>query len=308
MNNYCFSEKNVLLTVRCTPVIKWVNIPILRFGNKIEFSHLNAKVKDCKGTFIYNPPVDTIPISGGIQPFKVTFTPNDATIYDTVDLTIDMDVIPKLKPIITWKPLNVSYGEEITFINALNATCDQKGTWKFEGSGIIMLKDENGDRYGDGIFFCATFLFLICIFQFDLRAFSPLRFCLDYGAMVKLKTCHNKHYRHHHPTRPQGKENNSKHPLLHLTHAIIACSSLDKHLDLPPLPPPPPLPLPHHHPHSKVFLDLDLHVLLDSHPLIYGHDVIVSISCLIFLARNQRHLHNLMKLINYINPRVITLI
>ena len=143
-SNYTFNTAESSITVRCKPTIVWTNVPIIRFGNAVEEKHLNATVAECTGLFVYEPVVGVVPVSGGKQEFKVVFTPDDLTLYDVMDLTITVDVEPKLKPNLSWDSKPVSYGTPIGLDNVLNATTDQEGYWEYEGSGVFVTKDQSG--------------------------------------------------------------------------------------------------------------------------------------------------------------------
>lgn len=147
--NYTCAESEVTITIRCVPAVIWDNFPLLRYGNPIEKFHQMASCDDCTGTFAYTPELGVVPISGGEQNFSVLFTPNDPTVYDTVEHILPVNIVNKLQPEILWEPLPVFYGTEINFSNGLNATCDQKGRWVYEGSGILIDRDEKGMRQGD---------------------------------------------------------------------------------------------------------------------------------------------------------------
>ena len=136
MDNYTLAEASVTQTVRCKPKIKWSNVPILRIGNIISEQHLCARCSDCSGNFQYDPCVGEEANAGGKRTFRVVFTPDDNTIYDTVEHKIVIDVLPKLQPQLTWDPPVVSYGNMLTAENALCCTSDQPGYFVYDGDGV----------------------------------------------------------------------------------------------------------------------------------------------------------------------------
>jgi hypothetical protein len=148
INNYTFAEAEVVLTVRCHPIIRWEHFPILRFGNPIEKQHLSAICTDCSGTFAYDPPLGHIPISGGEQNFTVIFTPTDRTVYDIAEFVLPVNIINKLQPVIQWEPKPVYFGTEFNQKNAFNAVSDQRGYWEYVGAGIHVQVTEDGQRVG----------------------------------------------------------------------------------------------------------------------------------------------------------------
>jgi hypothetical protein len=135
-DNYSLAEHTVVQTVRCKPTIKWAKVPVLRIGNMILKKHLCAKCSDCKGEYVYDPPVDTRADAGGERTFTVTLLPFDQTIYDVVTYSIVIDVVPKLKPELTWDAPVIAFGNRLSKENALCCRSDKPGYFTYAGDGV----------------------------------------------------------------------------------------------------------------------------------------------------------------------------
>lgn len=146
LDNYEFSEATARLTVRCKPRVKWEELPIVRVGNPLTEEILCAYCKECTGVFIYDPPLGYVTEREGVQDFKVEFVPDDESIFDRVHVTINIEVIQKLNPSLSWEPANVVYGNVLSAENALSAVAEEglEGRWVYKGEGIGQPKDQKG--------------------------------------------------------------------------------------------------------------------------------------------------------------------
>jgi len=132
--------KTVLITVnKATPIVTW-NTPLpIKVIVPLTVTQLNATA-NVPGTFTYTPPSGTTFASAGTYPLSVSFTPTDASNYNTVPSTqVQLDVNSKDNPIITWaSPTTITYGT-ILSSTQLNATANVPGTFVYTpASGTLL--------------------------------------------------------------------------------------------------------------------------------------------------------------------------
>jgi formylglycine-generating enzyme required for sulfatase activity len=77
--------------IKKDPVITWANPADIELGTVLSTTQLNATA-DVPGTFVYIPPVGTNLKEGQNQDLKVDFTPNDVVKYNTVSITVKINV------------------------------------------------------------------------------------------------------------------------------------------------------------------------------------------------------------------------
>jgi len=94
--NYGTATKSVNLTVnKATPVISWSTPADIVYGTALSASQLNATA-NVAGTFAYSPVLGTVLNVGSWQVLTLTFTPTDASNYDTATKTVNLTVNVKI--------------------------------------------------------------------------------------------------------------------------------------------------------------------------------------------------------------------
>ena len=112
------------------PIITWANPADIYYGQILDSTQLNATA-DIPGTFVYMPALGAKLNIGANQILKVSFTPTNPTVYDTVSKVVMINVITKKIPIITWaNPADIYYGK-ILDSTQLNATADVPGAFVY---------------------------------------------------------------------------------------------------------------------------------------------------------------------------------
>jgi hypothetical protein len=138
--NYSTATKTASIVVtKTTPVITWSNPADIVSGTALSTTQLNATAS-VAGTFVYTPASGSKP-NAGTQTLSVTFTPTDATNYNTATKSVVINVLDNTKtnPVITWtNPANIAYG---TLLSAtqLNATADVAGAFVFTPASGVQL-------------------------------------------------------------------------------------------------------------------------------------------------------------------------
>jgi len=130
-NNYDFSYLNGTLAIgKATPAIAWSNPADIRTGSALGDTQLNATAP-VPGSFAYSPVAGTLLPVGLGQPLTVTFTPNDAADYSTATSSVQINVVPKTVPAITWTtPAAIGYGTALS-ATQLNAAASTPGTFAY---------------------------------------------------------------------------------------------------------------------------------------------------------------------------------
>ena len=127
--DYNTATTTVALTVnKTTPTITWAAPSSIAYGTALGASQLNATTS-VPGTFTYMPAAGTV-LTSGSQTLSVTFTPTDATDYNTATGTVALTV-NKTTPTITWAaPSSIAYGTALG-ASQLNATASVPGTFTY---------------------------------------------------------------------------------------------------------------------------------------------------------------------------------
>jgi hypothetical protein len=107
--NYNGASANVSLTVtRAASTISWSNPAGIVYGTALSGTQLNATA-NVPGTFAYSPAAGTV-LGGGPQGLSVTFTPADATNYESSSAAVSIAIAPAALTLQTNNATKV-YGE-----------------------------------------------------------------------------------------------------------------------------------------------------------------------------------------------------
>jgi hypothetical protein len=119
--DYNSSTGSVTLTVnKATPTITWTAPSAITYGTALSATQLNASSGGVAGSFAYSPVTGTV-LGAGSQTLNATFTPTDATDYNTNTGSVTLTV-NKVTPTITWAtPSTITYGTGLSSTQ-LNAT------------------------------------------------------------------------------------------------------------------------------------------------------------------------------------------
>lgn len=124
------SCKNEEIISKKSPTVKWENPTDIYYGTLLSSTQLNATA-DVEGKFEYTPALGTKLNVGNAQILKTLFTPNDFALNDTVSKTVQINVLSKRIPIITWEnPADIG-SETLISATQLNATADVPGTFEY---------------------------------------------------------------------------------------------------------------------------------------------------------------------------------
>jgi hypothetical protein len=112
--------------LKATPVITWANPADITYGTILDSSQLDASAS-VPGNFVYTPAAGSVLNAGAGQTVSVTFTPTDATAYNSVTQTVTLNVL-KATANVTLGSLSQTYtgGPE-----SATATTDATGTSTF---------------------------------------------------------------------------------------------------------------------------------------------------------------------------------
>lgn len=123
--NYNSTSKAVTLTVnKAAPVLIWTNPAPITYGTPITSTQLNATA-NVAGLFAYSPGAGTV-LQAGTQLLTVTFTPTDATDYNSVTQSAQVQV-NKANPVLSWTtPDPITFGVPLSSLQ-LNATASGVG-------------------------------------------------------------------------------------------------------------------------------------------------------------------------------------
>jgi PKD repeat protein len=136
--NYSSSTNSVTLTVnKATPTITWNNPADITNGTALSGIQLNA-IGSVLGSFVYNPISGTI-LAIGTHTLDTTFTPTDSANYTTATDSVQINVISKSVPTITWvNPSPIIYGTALSGTQ-LNAESSVPGSLTYNpASGVIL--------------------------------------------------------------------------------------------------------------------------------------------------------------------------
>ncbi len=135
--DYTTSAPSVTLVVNVvTPAICWPTPGTIPYGTTLGVSQLDAS-SPVAGTFAYSPAAGTI-LTAGSQTLSVTFTPNDATDYNSATATVKLTV-GVAKPAINWAaPAPIAYGTTLS-ATQLDASSPVAGTFVYSpASGTVL--------------------------------------------------------------------------------------------------------------------------------------------------------------------------
>jgi hypothetical protein len=121
---------------KLTPVITWATPVAITYGTALNATQFDATAS-VPGTFAYTPPSGTV-LTAGAQTLSATFTPTDATDYNTAATTVSLTV-NKATPVITWAtPAAITYGTVLS-ATQLDATASVPGTFAYTPlSGTVL--------------------------------------------------------------------------------------------------------------------------------------------------------------------------
>jgi hypothetical protein len=127
--HYTTATVSANLTVnKATPAIAWATPAAINYGTALTSAQLNATAS-AAGSFVYSPAAGTTP-APGTDSLSVTFTPTDATDYNTATASVSLTVT-KATPTITWPtPTAITYGTALSSAQ-LNATASVAGTFAY---------------------------------------------------------------------------------------------------------------------------------------------------------------------------------
>jgi gliding motility-associated-like protein len=144
-NNYNSVNNTIVqLTVnKATPVITWPTPAAITFGTPLGTAQLNASANTI-GTFVYSPATGTVLNAGANQSLSVSFTPIDATNFNSVPATTVQITVNKATPVITWNaPAAIVFGTALG-ATQLNASANTTGTFTYTpASGTILNAGSN---------------------------------------------------------------------------------------------------------------------------------------------------------------------
>ena len=112
-------------------VTDWPTASDITYGDQLSVSVLSGGTSDVSGTFTFDNP--TFAPNAGTYTADVTFTPDDATNYNTVSGTVDVNV-NMADPIITDWPTasDITYGDQLSVSVLSGGTSDVSGTFTFD--------------------------------------------------------------------------------------------------------------------------------------------------------------------------------
>ena len=134
---YVAATATVTLTVNpATPGVSWSAPAAIPYGTALSATQLDAS-SPIAGTFAYSPAAGAI-LTAGWQTLSVTFTPTDATDYNSATATVKLDV-SAAKPAITWAtPAPIASGTALS-ATQLNASSPPAGTFVYTpASGTVL--------------------------------------------------------------------------------------------------------------------------------------------------------------------------
>jgi len=143
INNYNVKDKVVQINVlKANPVIIWSNPSDISYGTPLGTTQLNATA-NIPGLFTYNPALGAILNAGANQNLAVSFSPIDTVNYNSVNKTVNINVI-KANPVTNWPyPANIIYGTALG-ATQLNASASVPGTWVYTpATGAVLNAGNN---------------------------------------------------------------------------------------------------------------------------------------------------------------------
>ena len=127
--DYNAATTSVSITVaKAKPTITWATPASITYGTLLNATQLNATA-NTPGTFVYSPAAGALE-STGIDPLTVTFTPTDATDYNTATATVQLSVTQAV-PVVSWAtPASINSSTPLTSAQ-LNATANVAGSFAY---------------------------------------------------------------------------------------------------------------------------------------------------------------------------------
>ena len=113
---------------KSSPTISWAAPPAITYGTALGATQLNA-TSSVAGSFAYVPAAGTL-LKAGSQALSVTFTPTDATDYNTATAAVTLAVNPATPALIWAPPSAITYGTALG-ATQLNATSPIPGTFAY---------------------------------------------------------------------------------------------------------------------------------------------------------------------------------
>ncbi|WP_215734181.1 beta strand repeat-containing protein, partial [Geobacter grbiciae] len=136
---YTTATATTTLTVnKATPTITWATPASVPVGTALSSTQLNATASTA-GSFAYTPVSGTVLTTAGAQTLSATFTPTDTTNYNGASASVNLSVVAKQVPAITWAaPAAITYGTALSAAQ-LNATAGVPGTYTYTPAGGTVL-------------------------------------------------------------------------------------------------------------------------------------------------------------------------
>lgn len=111
------------------PAVTWETPDPIAFGTRLSAEQLNAS-SPVAGSFTYTPDINTLLEVGDAQTLMAVFTPEDTATFNTITVSVTLDVV-KAIPEITWRSPNpIVAGTPITEAQ-LNARADVEGSFEY---------------------------------------------------------------------------------------------------------------------------------------------------------------------------------
>src|SRR6185295_14489574 len=124
-----FAAVEITPAAKATPTITWPIPASIVAGTPLDATQLNASA-NVAGSFAYEPPSGTV-LSIGTHTLSATFTPADTVSYVSTITTVDITVVDKPAPILTWPiPADIVVGTALG-PTQLNATANVPGTFVY---------------------------------------------------------------------------------------------------------------------------------------------------------------------------------
>ena len=142
--NYVGTATGTFTISQAQPAITWATPAAITYGTALGATQLNASAGAIAGTFAYSPAAGTVLNAGPNQTLSVTFTPTDATDYNTASQTVQITV-NKAQPAITWAtPAAITYGTALS-ATQLNASAGAiAGTFAYSpAAGTVLAAGAN---------------------------------------------------------------------------------------------------------------------------------------------------------------------
>ena len=135
--NYNAISRTYTLTIlKAAPSLTWANPAGIIYGTPLGASQLNA-ASNVAGSFEYSPAAGTV-LNAGTHTLATSFTPSDATNYQTGSLSRSITVSKANAPAVWYRPDNVVYGTPLG-PTQLNATAPTPGTFTYSPAAGTVL-------------------------------------------------------------------------------------------------------------------------------------------------------------------------